>query len=118
CPTRARVMRWWIAVAGCALATSAGGQLAPRVTGETVIAQLDAAQRDLATKAHASADPQLVATSEQLAHMASDLRATLSGSDAAKPVDIIDGRAQARARRAQAAAQRTRAYLAISDGCL
>jgi hypothetical protein len=111
-------MRWWTAVAGCALATSTGAQLAPRVTGEMVIAQLDAAQHDLAAKAHASADPQLVATSDQLAHMASDLRATLGGADATRPVDIIDGRAQARARRAQAAAQRTRAYLDISGGCI
>ena len=117
-PIRARAMRWWIAAAGCALATPTGAQLAPRVTGETVIAQLDAAQHDLAAKAHASSDPQLVATSDQLAHMASDLRATLGGSDATKPVDIIDGRAQARARRAQAAAQRTRAYLDISGGCV
>ena len=86
-PIRARAMRWWIAAAGCALATPTGAQLAPRVTGETVIAQLDAAQHDLAAKAHASSDPQLVATSDQLAHMASDLRATLGGSDATKPAD-------------------------------
>jgi hypothetical protein len=111
-------LRWWIAVAGCVLTTSAGAQLAPRITGETVIAQLDAAQRDLAAKAQASTDPQLAATSNQLARMASDLRATLTGADATRPVDIIDARAQAKARRAQAAAQRTRAYLDISGGCL
>jgi hypothetical protein len=107
-----------MAVAGCALVAPAGAQLAPRVTGETVIAQLDSAQRDLAAKAQASADPQLAATSDQLAQMARDLRATLTGTDATRPVDIIDARAQAKARRAQAAAQRTRAYLDISGGCL
>jgi len=110
--------RWWLGLACCSLAVSAAAQLAPRVTGEAVIAQLDAVQHDLAARAQASADPQLVATSAQLARMASDLRGTLSGADATKPVEIIDARAQAKARRAQAAAQRTRAYLDISGGCL
>lgn len=121
-PARARrgsvVLRWAMALAGCALTASAGAQLAPRITGETVIAQLDSVQRDLAARAHASADPQLTVISNQLARMASDLRTTLTGANATKPVDIVDARTQARTRRAQAAAQRTRAYLDISDGCL
>lgn len=112
------VLRWGMALAGCALAAPAGAQLAPRLTGEAVIAQLDSAQRDLAARAQASADPQLAATSGRLARIASDLRAALGGADATRPVDLIDARAQAKARRAQAAAQRTRAYLDIADGCL
>jgi hypothetical protein len=111
-------LRWWIALVGCALATPAGAELAPRLTGETVIANLDAAQHALAAKAQASNDAQLAATSDRLARMASDLRATLSGSDAAKPVDIIDERLRARTRQAQAAAQRTRTYLDVAGGCL
>ncbi|GAA0263484.1 hypothetical protein [Rhodanobacter caeni] len=111
-------LRWGMALAGCALAAPAGAQLAPRLTGEAVIAQLDSAQRDLAARAQASADPQLAATSGRLARIASDLRAALGGADATRPVDLIDARAQAKARRAQAAAQRTRAYLDIADGCL
>lgn len=115
---RAAVLRWLMGVAACALAGPATGQLAPRLTGEAVIAQLESAQRDLAVKVQASAEPQLTATSEQLARMASSLRTTLAGADAAKPVEIINEQARARAWRAQAAAQRTRAYLDASGGCL
>lgn len=113
--------RWGRRLLGCVLACGLGGsalaQMAPRLTGAAVIAQLDAAQRDLAARGQMLAEPQLVSASAQLGQMSAALRQAL-GNDSAKPVEIIDETVKASAWRAAAAAQRTQAYLKVADGCL
>lgn len=111
-----RTARRWAWLLACLLASPAVGQLAPRVTGQAVLDQLASAQHDLAAHAQAGDLPSLAAASQQLARMAIDLHAAL-GDASAKPVALIDERTRARAWRAQAAAQRTRAYLQASPGC-
>lgn len=92
-------------------------QIAPRLTGEAVLAQLDTAQHDLAARAASLPNSSLAATSERLAQLAAALRKAL-GNDAGKPIDIIGADAKASAYRASAAVQRTQAYLDATKGCL
>ncbi|WP_140806506.1 hypothetical protein [Rhodanobacter glycinis] len=99
------------------LGTPAAGQIAPRLTGSTVIDQLQTAQHDLAVRAAGLPHSSLGATSQRLASLADALRKTL-GSDAAKPIEIIAADARANAYRAYAVVQRTQAYLEASKGCL
>ncbi|MFC5525029.1 hypothetical protein ACFPPA_04675 [Rhodanobacter ginsengisoli] len=103
------------------LASSLGGpavaQLAPRLTGSIVLTQLEAARHDLAARAARLPQSSLGATSQHLASMADALRRTL-GNDAVKPIDTIGTEAKGSAYRAYAAAQRARAYLDATRGCL
>jgi len=99
------------------LAGSAAAQVAPRLTGATVVAELEAARHELSARAASLPHSSLGATSERLAGMADALRKAL-GDDAGKPIDTIGAGARAGAYRAHALAQRTRAFLDASKGCL
>lgn len=92
-------------------------QIAPRLTGATVLAQLDTAQHDLAARAASLPNSGLAATSQRLAQLEVALRKAL-GNDTEKPIDIIGADAKASAYRASAAVQRTQAYLDATKGCL
>lgn len=98
------------------LASPAAAQVAPRLTGSAVVAELDAARHELSTRATGLPQASLGATGERLAGMADALRKSL-GSDAGKPVDILDAGAKAGAYRAHAAAERVQAFLDASKGC-
>ncbi|MEO8999625.1 MAG: hypothetical protein ABI227_01185 [Rhodanobacter sp.] len=110
----ASILFWLLAPS---LAGPAAAQIAPRLTGSTVIDQLEAAQHDLAARAAGLPHSSLGATSQRLASLAEALRKTL-GSDVSKPIDIIATDAKGSAYRASAVAQRTQAYLDASKGCL
>lgn len=116
-----RVTRLGAGILFCLLAPSPGtpaaAQIAPRLTGASVIDQLQAAQHDLAARAVSLPQSSLGATSQRLASLADALRTTL-GSDVAKPIDIVAADAKGSAYRAYAVAQRTQAYLEASKGCL
>jgi hypothetical protein len=116
----ARDMRW-ISRLGCgllgALMTShATAQIAPRLTGDAVLAKLVAARQDLAARAGASHDGRLSTASERLGAMADALRKQLD-SKGSQPIDIIDDSSRVAVLRADAAVQRTRAYLDAAKGC-
>lgn len=98
-------------------AGQAAPQIAPRLTGELIIAQLDTAQHDLAARATGSPGSSLAATSQKLADLGRDLRKAL-GKDLAKPIDTLGNEEKAQAYRAEAAVQRTQAFLEASKGCL
>ena len=106
---------FWLLAPG--LVGLAAAQIAPRLTGSTVIEQLETAQRDLSARAAGLPHSSLGATSQRLASLADALRKTLGG-DVGKPIDIIATDAKGSAYRAYAAAQRTQAYLDASKGCL
>jgi hypothetical protein len=115
---RRKRMLWLLCcLFGSAMAGSAGGQIAPRLTGSVIIGQLEAAQHDLAARAVGLPDSSLAMTSRHLGAIAAGLRRTL-GNDASKPIDTLGSAAKGSAYRASAAAQRTQAYLAASSGCL
>jgi len=99
------------------LAGSAAAQIAPRLTGTAVVAELEVAQHELAARAVGLPASSLGATGERLAGMADTLRKTLGG-DAGKPLDILDANAKASAYRAHAVVQRIKAFLDASKGCL
>lgn len=98
------------------LTTGVVAQDAPRLTGDELIAKLDAAQHDLATRAASLPGSSLSSTSQHLAAMADALRKTL-GKNASKPIDIIGADDKASAYRANALVQRTRAYLETARNC-
>ena len=98
-------------------AGQAAPQIAPRLTGELIITQLDTAQHDLAARATGSPGSSLAATSQKLADLGRDLRKAL-GKDLAKPIDMLGNEEKAQAYRAEAAVQRTQAFLEASKGCL
>lgn len=99
------------------LVGSAAAQIAPRLTGATVVAELEVARHELAARAVSLPHSSLGATSERLAGMADTLRKTLGG-DAGKPLDILDASAKANAYRVHAVVQRVKAFLDASKGCL
>ena len=92
-------------------------QDAARPTGSYVLGQLDAARQALARRAQAHPDPVLSAVGRQLAQMGDALRQQL-GNSASQPIAILDGKIEGAALRADAAAQRTQAYLKASATCL
>lgn len=94
----------------------APAQIAPRLTGEAVIARLDTAKQDLAARASTTHDDRLAAASTQLGEMADALRKTL-GDKASQPADIMDDGRRAAVLRGDAAVQRTRAYLDQAPSC-
>ena len=99
------------------LVGSASAQMAPRLTGTSVVAELEAARQELAARASGLPHSSLGVTSERLAGMADALRKALGG-DAGKPLDILDASAKASAYRAHAVAERVKAFLEASKGCL
>lgn len=98
------------------LAGSATAQIAPRLTGAAVVAELEATQHELAARAASLPHSSLEATSQRFAGLADALRRSL-GNDAAKPIDLIDADAKGSAYRAHAVVQRAKAYLDASKGC-
>jgi hypothetical protein len=101
-----------------AIVVSVGGaaQIAPRLTGNAVIAQLDAAKQELAARAGTLHDDRLAAASDRLGQMAAALRKSL-GNKADQPIETIDDSSRIAVLRADAAVQRTRAYLDNATGC-
>lgn len=91
-------------------------QIAPRLTGAAVVAELDTTRQELAARATSLPQSSLEATSQHLAGIADALRKSL-GNDAAKPVELLDAGAKASAYRAHAVVQRAKAYLDASRGC-
>jgi len=110
-------------LAGTALLLAAGGwgakagaQDAARPTGDYVLAQLDAARQALAQRAKARPDPALADAERQLGQIGDALRQQL-GSATAQPIEILGDKAKAATMRANAAAQRTQAFLKVSAAC-
>lgn len=110
-------------LAGLVLILAAGGwggrvaaQDAARPTGDYVLAQLDAAQQGLAQRMKVQPDAALGPVAQQLGRMGDALRNQL-GSAIHQPVEILGGKAKAEAERANAAAQRTQAYLKAVAAC-
>ncbi|HTM28268.1 MAG TPA: hypothetical protein VL097_02815 [Rhodanobacter sp.] len=103
-------------LAAWALAGSATAQIAPRLTGAAVVAELEATRHELAARAASLPHSNLDATSQRLADMADALRKSL-GNDAGKPIELMDANAKGSAYRAHAAVQRAKAYLDASKGC-
>ncbi len=92
-------------------------QIAPRLTGTTVLDELDAAQHELSVRAGSKPDSTLGSTSQRLATMADVLRKSL-GKNIDTPIDIIDAKSKGNAYRAHAASQRVQAFLTASKDCL
>lgn len=101
-------------VAGAA--NHASAQIAPRLTGDAVIARLETARQDLAARAANVHDDRLASASERLGQMEAALRKSL-GNKSSQPVAIIDDSSRVAVLRADAAVQRTRAYLDAANGC-
>ncbi|MFK2879389.1 hypothetical protein [Rhodanobacter hydrolyticus] len=91
-------------------------QDAARPTGDYVLAQLDAARQALAQRTQAHPDTALTAVGQQLAQIGDALRQQL-GSSTAQPIEILGDKIKGAALRANAAAQRTQAYLKASAAC-
>ena len=110
-------------LAGLALLFVVGGwsaraaaQDAARPTGDYVLAQLDAARQGLAQRMKQRPDAALGAVAQQLGQIGDALRKQL-GSAINQPVEIMGGPVKAAAERADAAAQRTQAYLKAVAAC-
>jgi hypothetical protein len=93
--------------------TAAAQQVAPRLTGDLVVADLAKAQQAVQARADDSHDAALQAVAAKLQSMAARLRETL-GDDASQPVATIDKDARDAAMRADAAAKRVQAWLDAS----
>jgi hypothetical protein len=93
--------------------TAATQQVAPRLTGDLVVADLAKAQQAVKARADDSHDAGLQAVAAKLQSMAARLRETL-GDDANQPVATIDKDARDAAMRADAAAKRVQAWLDAS----
>ena len=117
------VLRTLPALAACILllatgvwSTRVGAQDAARPTGDYVLAQLDAARQALALRAKAQPDPALAEAGRQLGQISDALRQQLGGATA-QPIEILGDKTKGAAMRANAAAQRTQAYLKASAAC-
>lgn len=97
-------------------ASPIAAQIAPRLTGELVISELDAAAAALAARAAKQPGTPLSAVSLQLESLAASLRDSLGG-DLGKPVEILSGEPRARVQRAHAAAQQAQNFLTSTSGC-
>lgn len=91
-------------------------QIAPRLTGEVAIRELDAASVALAARAAGQPGTSLDAASRQLKALAVSLHESLGG-DIGKPVETIGGEPRARVLRAHAAALRTQDFLKSCGAC-
>lgn len=99
-----------------ALAASAQ-QVAPRLTGTMVVAQLDKVEQAVKARAGTTHDAKLDALAGQLQQMRSALGQSLGG-DADEPLETIGKGERASAVRADAVAKRVQAWLdASADGC-
>ncbi|HET7561244.1 MAG TPA: hypothetical protein VFJ87_02560 [Rhodanobacteraceae bacterium] len=117
--TRAAAFRLCIlggVLAALALAASAQ-QVAPRLTGAMVVANLDKVEQAAKARAGTSHDAQLQALVAQLQRMRDGLSQSL-GDDADEPLETISKSTRASAVRADAAAKRVQAWLdASAEGC-
>ena len=77
---------WWLLVPG--MIGSAFAQIAPRLTGEAILTELEMARQELATRSATLPQSSLATTSGRVANLAGTLRKTL-GRDASKPIDLI-----------------------------
>lgn len=93
--------------------TVAAQQVAPRLTGDMVVANLAKVQQAVKARAEGSPDASLQAVAAKLQTMAARLRETL-GEDASQPLATIDKDARDAAVRADAAAKRVQAWLDAS----
>ncbi|HUW54132.1 MAG TPA: hypothetical protein VMV99_12005 [Rhodanobacter sp.] len=91
-------------------------QIAPRLTGEVAIKELDAASAALAARAAGQPGTALDAASRHLKALAASLRQSLGG-DVGKPVETVGSGPRARVLRAHAAALRTQDFLKSCSGC-
>ena len=107
---------WWCGWLLIGVANQASAQIAPRLTGEAVIARLDTAKQDLAVRASSMHDERLGVVSTRLGEMAAALRKSL-GDKAAQPADIMDDGRRIAVLRADAAVQRTRSFLDTAPTC-
>ena len=96
---------------------AAAPQIAPRLTGQLILTQLETAQRDLGARDAEAPGPGLAATSQKLGDLGQALRKSL-GNDLATPVDMLDKDEKAQAYRAEAVVLRAQAFLEASKGCL
>ncbi|GAB3792436.1 hypothetical protein [Dyella agri] len=94
----------------------AAAQDAARPTGDYVLAQLDAARQALAQRAKEHPDQALAETDQRLGQIGDALRQQLGGATA-QPIEILGDKVKAAALWANAAAQRTQAYLKVSAAC-
>jgi len=102
---------------GLLLTPVAAAQLAPRATGESVMADLETARQELAARAASLPRSSLATTAGRMDSLIVALRKSL-GKDAAKPIDLLDADAKADAYRARAVLLRTQAYLDAGKACL
>lgn len=93
--------------------TAAAQQVAPRLTGDMVVADLAKVQQAVKTRADERHDASLQAVAAKLQTLAAGLREVL-GEDAGQPVATIDRDARDAAVRADAAAKRVQAWLDAS----
>ncbi len=91
-------------------------QIAPRLTGDVAIHELDIAAAALAARAGLQPGTPLDAASRQLKALAVSLRESIGG-DVGKPIETIGSEPRARVLRAHAAALRTRDFLKSCSGC-
>ncbi|GLQ87393.1 hypothetical protein [Dyella flagellata] len=110
------VVTWWCGLLLVGAASHASAQIAPRLTGEAVIARLDTAKQDVAARASATHDDRLASVGTRLGEMADALRKSL-GDKAGQPADIMDDSRRIAVLRADAAVQRTRGFLDAAPSC-
>ncbi|RUL77693.1 hypothetical protein [Dyella choica] len=110
------VVSWWCGLLLIGAASQASAQIAPRLTGEAVIARLDTAKQDLVARAGVTHDDRLTAVSARLGEMADALRKSL-GDKASQPADIMDDGRRIAVLRADAAVQRTQSFLDAAPSC-
>jgi hypothetical protein len=111
-----QVFSLWCGLLLACAANHTCAQIAPRLTGEAVIAHLDTAKQDLAARASSMHDDRLAAASTRLGEIADALRKTL-GDKASQPADLMDDSKHVAVLRGDAAVQRTRAYLDAAPSC-
>jgi len=118
---RPRVAALRLCVLGSVLAvlalTAAAQQVAPRLTGAMVVANMDKVEQAAKARADTTHDSKLQALAGQLQRMRNDLNQAL-GDDADEPLETIGKSTRAAAVRADAAAKRVQAWLdASAEGC-
>ena len=116
--TMLMLVPWLVALALLLMgAQPVTAQIAPRLTGEVAIHELDAVSAALATRVAGQPRTPLDAASRQLKTLAASLRESLGG-DVGKPVETIGAEPRARVLRAHAAALRTQDFLKSCSSCM
>lgn len=109
-------LAWALALACAGGIAPAAAQTDPRLTGGTVLTQLEAAQRDLAARAATLPDSSLSAAAGHLGTLVDGIRKAIGG-ESGKRLDKIDDESEGKVLRGQAAALLTQAWLSASTGC-